>query len=61
MPDYLQALYEAQDACGRAFRQRIQSYNSALAFTSVSYNKDTCLDLGKGLHCFQIYSELYHY
>jgi hypothetical protein len=54
VPAYLRSLYEAQDACGRAFRQRIRSYNSALTFTSVSYNNDTRLDLSRGIHCFQI-------
>ena len=58
---YLQSLYKVQDACGRTFCQHIQSYNSALTFTSVSYNKDTCLDLSRGIHCFQIQGELYHY
>jgi hypothetical protein len=61
VPDYLRALYEAQDACRRVFCQHIRSYNSALAFTSVSYNKDTRLDLSRSLHCFQIHGELYHY
>ena len=60
-PAYLRTLYEAQTTVARNFRQRIRTYNGSLAFTSVSYTKDTRLDLSSGLHCFQIHGELYHY
>ena len=36
----------------RAFRKEIRKYNSALAFTSVSYNKDERVSLYRGVQCF---------
>lgn len=60
-PDVLRALLVGQDPRARSFRQNIRAYNSALAFTSVSYTKDTRTDLSRGLHCFQIHGELFHY
>ena len=60
-PDVLRALFVGQDPRARSFRQNIRAYNSALAFTSVSYTKDTRTDLSRGLHCFQIHGELFHY
>jgi hypothetical protein len=52
-PAKLRALLEAQDPRGRAFRQNIRAYNGALTFTSMSYTKNSRLDLSSGLHCFQ--------
>jgi hypothetical protein len=60
-PPFLRALFEGDDPQARSFRQNIRAYNSALAFTSVSYTKDTRTDLSRGLHCFQIHGELFHY
>ena len=60
-PAEIQALLEGDDPRARSFRQNIRAYNGALAFTSVSYTKDTRLDLSSGLHCFQIHGELFHY
>lgn len=45
---------------GREFRKNIRAYNSALAFTSISYNKDTRINLDGGIQCFQIHGELFH-
>jgi hypothetical protein len=60
-PPFLRALLEGDDLRARSFRQNIRAYNSAVAFTSVSYTKDTRTDLSRGLHCFQIHGELFHY
>ena len=60
-PPFLRALLGGDDPQARSFRQNIRAYNSALAFTSVSYTKDTRTDLSRGLHCFQIHGELFHY
>jgi len=60
-PLYLRTLLEGEDALARSFRRDIRAYNSALAFTSVSYNKDQRIDLRSGIHCFQIHGELFHY
>ncbi len=60
-PPFLRALLEGDDPRARSFRRNIRAYNSALAFTSVSYTKDARTDLSRGLHCFQIHGELFHY
>jgi hypothetical protein len=60
-PRFLWTLLREDDPRARSFRQNIRAYNSALAFTSVSYTKDTRTDLSRGLHCFQIHGELFHY
>jgi hypothetical protein len=44
-PPFLRALLGGDDPQARSFRQNIRAYNSALAFTSVSYTKDTRTDL----------------
>ncbi len=54
-------LLENHDPLSRDFRQNIRGYNSALAFTSINYTKDTHIDLNSGIHCFQIHGESYHY
>jgi hypothetical protein len=51
-PPFLRALFEGDNPQARSFCQNIRAYNSALAFTSVSYIKDTCTDLSRGLYCF---------
>ncbi|RKF59743.1 hypothetical protein GcM3_172008 [Golovinomyces cichoracearum] len=59
---YLQDLYQnPTDPISREFRQHIRSYNSALAFTSVSYNKDLRRNRTAGIQCFQIHGDLFHY
>jgi hypothetical protein len=60
-PPFLQALLKEDNPQARSFHQNIRAYNSALAFTSVSYTKDTRTDLSCGLHCFQIHDKLFHY
>jgi hypothetical protein len=60
-PAFLRALLKEDDPRARSFRQNIRAYNSALAFTSVSYTKDTRTNLSRGVHCFQIHGELFHY
>jgi hypothetical protein len=60
-PPFLRALFEGDNPRARSFRQNIRAYNSTLAFTSVSYTKDTRTDLSRGLYCFQIHGELFHY
>jgi hypothetical protein len=57
---FLRALLEGDDSRACNFHQNIRAYNLALAFTSVSYTKDTYTDLSRGLHCFQIHGELFH-
>ena len=59
-PSLLRTLLEGDDPRARSFRQDIRAYNSALAFTSVNYTKDTRTDLSRGLHCFQIHGDLFH-
>ncbi|PMD13695.1 hypothetical protein NA56DRAFT_585108, partial [Hyaloscypha hepaticicola] len=60
-PDILRALLVGQYPQARSFRQNIRAYNSALAFISVSYTKDTHTDLSRGLYYFQIHRKLFHY
>ena len=60
-PPFLKALLEGDDPPARGFRKNIWAYNSALAFTSISYNKDARTDLSRSLHCFQIHGELFHH
>jgi hypothetical protein len=60
-PPFLRALFEGDNPQAYSFRQNIRAYNSALAFTSVSYTKDTRTNLSRGLYCFQIHGELFHY
>jgi hypothetical protein len=61
VPPYLRNLYESQSPNRQHFRQNIRSYNSALAFTSVSYTKDTRIDFSTGVQVFSIHGELFHY
>lgn len=60
-PPYLKSLLEEQGPEGRDFRRQIRGYNNALAFTSVSYNKDTRTNLSVGIQSFCIHGELFHY
>ncbi|RFU24484.1 hypothetical protein B7463_g11855, partial [Scytalidium lignicola] len=60
-PAFLKNLLTGSDSRSRDFLTRIRQYNSALAFTSLSYNKDRRADeLGPGLTCFSIHGNLYH-
>jgi len=61
IPPYLQSLYESQSSNGQHFCQNIRSYNNALAFTSVSYTKDTRINFSTGVQVFSIHGELFHY
>ena len=56
----LRALLQDSTPRARQFRKDIRKYNSALAFTSISYNKDTRLSPHGGIQCFQIHGELFH-
>lgn len=60
-PTVLRTLLQDDSPRARAFRKDIRKYNSALAFTSVSYNKDTRVSLQGGIQCFQIHGELFHF
>lgn len=60
-PEPLRMLLTSQGAQARLFRKNIRSYNSALSFTSVSYQKDNRLQGAGGITCFQIHGELFHY
>jgi hypothetical protein len=59
-PIELRRLLESDCQRGRSFRKDIRKYNSALAFTSISYSKDERLSLRGGIQCFQIHRELFH-
>ncbi|RFU23627.1 hypothetical protein B7463_g12712, partial [Scytalidium lignicola] len=60
-PDLLAQLFTGDDLRAKEFLLCIRQYNSALAFTSLSYNKDQrANELGPGLTCFSIYGNLYH-
>jgi hypothetical protein len=60
-PLALRKLFTDDTTRARSFRTRIRAYNSALAFTSVSYNKDKRIEVSSGIQCFQIHGELFHY
>jgi hypothetical protein len=60
VPIELRTLLTEDSPRARAFRKDIRKYNSALAFTSISYNKDTRVSLRGGIQCFQIHGELFH-
>ena len=52
LPQYLWSLLTEQDALSCTFHCYLRGYNNALAFTSVSYNQDTHMDLTAGIQCF---------
>jgi hypothetical protein len=60
-PPYLSYIFTGDDPLCRAFRANIRAYNCALAFTSISYKKDTRINFSRGIQCFQIYGELFHF
>jgi hypothetical protein len=60
-PPYLSYLFTGDDPLCRAFRTNIRAYNCAFAFTSISYKKDTRIDFSRGIQCFQIHGELFHF
>jgi hypothetical protein len=60
-PLYLSYLFTGDDPLCRAFRTNIRAYNCAFAFTSVKYKKDIRIDFSRGIQCFQIHSELFHF
>jgi hypothetical protein len=59
-PRYLRDLFEGQDPRGCNFRRQIRVYNSALAFTSISYTQDKRSAHG-GVQVFRIQGQLFHY
>lgn len=60
-PPYLRMLFTDNNPAARSFRQHIRKYNMALAFTSVSYNKDIRFSDRGGIQVFRIQGELFHY
>jgi hypothetical protein len=59
LPEPLKRLLTSNEADAKDFRQRICSYNNALAFMSVGANMDTSVaQLGNYTYCFR--GELYH-
>ncbi|KAH8585493.1 hypothetical protein B0O99DRAFT_457138, partial [Bisporella sp. PMI_857] len=61
VPIALKRLYQRTDAYSPEFLRNIRTYNNALAFTSVNYHRDERINIrSRGIHMFQIYSELYH-
>jgi hypothetical protein len=60
LPYYIRDLYKGQHTQGHNFQQQIQAYNSALAFTSVSYTQDKQSCHG-GVQVFRIQGQLFHY
>ena len=60
-PVELRTLLTDDTPLALAFRKDIRKYNSVLAFTSISYNKDERVSLRGGVQCFQIHGELFHF
>ena len=61
-PDLLAHLLTAGDARGRAFRDNIRAYNSALSFASLGVNLDKQLANAKrGVYTFRIHGTVHHY
>jgi hypothetical protein len=58
---FLQVFLKRDDPRAYNFRQNIRIYNFVFAFMFVSYIKNIYINLFYGLHCFQIYGELFHY
>ncbi len=58
-PEPLKQLFTSNEADAKDFRQRIRSYNNALAFTSVGANLDTSV-AQPGNYIYRLRSELYH-
>ena len=59
-PSELQDLLLDDSPRGKAFREHIRQYNSALTFTSLGYKKDDRPENQQGRGPFQIHGELYH-
>ncbi len=58
-PKLLRRLLTSNEVDAKDFRQRIRSYNNALAFTSVGANLDT--DVAQlGTYTYRLRGELYH-
>jgi hypothetical protein len=60
-PPYLYYLFTGDDPLCWGFRTHIRAYNCAFAFTSIGYKKDTRIDFSRGVQCFQIHGELFHF
>ncbi len=58
-PEPLRRLLIGNEADAKDFRQRIRSYNNALAFTSVGPNLDTSV-AQPGNYTYHLHGELYH-
>jgi len=59
-PPKLYDLLTAQDPIGRAFRNHIRNYNSALAMTSVGRKLDYSVNNGGGPWLYKLNGELIH-
>ncbi|CAG8637245.1 13302_t:CDS:2 [Cetraspora pellucida] len=59
-PPILYALLTSTNARARNFHQRIRSYNSALAFTSIGANIDDSVTSVGGVYMFRIHGKMYH-
>ena len=60
-PELLMHLLTAADPRGRAFRDQIRAYNSALAFASLGVNLDKGLANAKeGVYTFRIHGVVHH-
>ena len=59
-PEYLCDLLESHSTPARQFRERLHSYNAALAFTSINCTITDYSVAHSGPNCFQIHDELYH-
>ena len=61
-PELLMHLLTATDSRGRAFREYIRAYNSALVFASLGVNLDKELaSARRGVYTFRIHGVVHHY
>jgi uncharacterized protein YdhG (YjbR/CyaY superfamily) len=60
LPPLFHHLFTSLTSDAKDFRKQSRGYNSALAFTSIKYKKDNCLQNQQGLTHFQIHGELFH-
>jgi hypothetical protein len=58
-PELLKWLFTSNEADAKDFRQRIRSYNNALAFTSMGANLDTSVAQPSN-YTYRLHGELYH-
>ena len=60
-PEPLWTLWTGQDPRSQAFRKAVRGYNNALALTSLSYHRDTRVNLRARIQTFQIHGEIFHF